>query len=329
MLRPPLEVNLPVHNTLPPGEKPITFQIHSSLFPEETASAFAVEVQGHLFGVTAAHVMRHVSQHPCIRLQTPDGNFISQEITSWRMSNTRGTDIAVFKIPPQVRQYIQPLPIATERAQPAQFASIAGFAFGEPRWFPREEILFSSSHRFLIRNCFQKANRGMCGSPVMIDGKVAGLYVRSFPYKMFSPKLNVPLLPDFSIQSLPPLYVAAPIENILPLAHDLLGQDTQNEGILMKVLGHPVGVLHPEEALLSVSLIRNGTTKQVIAAEELTDPEHLEQFLELEEDDMLRITISVDHADSEPSIFFYEINVSSDEVTRPKNFFYKEYTFTK
>lgn len=322
MLQPALMAEVPVRDTLPPGEKPIVFQVQQSSQSNITASAFAIEEQGKLFGVTAAHVMDNISKDPYMYLQTPQGHH-AEKITSWRISNVMGTDVAVFEIPPQVCNYVQPLPIATQRAQPSQFASIAGFAFGEPRWFPREEILFSSSHRFLIRNNFQKANRGMCGSPVMIDGKVAGLYVRSFPYKVLFPSLDVSSLAQFPLRSLPPLYVASPIENVLPLIHDLLGQDVQDEGILMKVLGRPVGILHPQEALLSVSLIRNGETKQVIAAEELTDPEHLEQFLELEENDVLRVTIIPQNSDVK-STFYYDINVSSGKVSSPNPLFEAE-----
>lgn len=91
----------------------------------------------------------------------------------------------------------------------------------------------------------------------------------------------------------------------------------------MKVLGRPVGILHPQEALLSVSLIRNGETKQVIAAEELTDPEHLEQFLELEENDVLRVTIIPQNSDVK-STFYYDINVSSGKVSSPNPLFEAE-----
>ena len=322
MLQPALTAEVPVRDTLPPGEKPIVFQVQQFFQSNITASAFAIEEQGKLFGVTAAHVMDNISKDPYMYLQTPQGHH-AEKITSWRISNVMGTDVAVFEIPPQVCNYVQPLPIATERAQATQMVSIAGFAFGQPRWFPREEILFVSSYRLMIRNNFRKANKGMCGSPVMIDGKVAGLYVRSFAYKVFSPKLNVPLFPDFSIHSLPPLYVATPIENVLPLVHDLLGQDTQNEGIVMKILGQPVGVLPPGDALLSVALIRNGEVKQIVQAEEFTDPEHLEHFFELEDKDVLRITIFPQFADTD-AIFYYEINISSGEVSSPKPLFEEE-----
>lgn len=316
MLRPAWAAEVPARETLPPGEKPIVFQVQQSPQSDITASAFAIEVQGKLFGATAAHVMDNISRDPYMYFQTPQG-YRAEKITSWETSNVMGTDVAVFEIPASVRNYVQPLPIATERAKPTQLVSIAGFAFGQPRWFPQEEILFASSYRLMIRNNFRRSNKGMCGSPVMIDGKVAGLYVRSFPYKVFSPKLDVPLLSDFSIQSLPPLYVATPIENILPLVHNLLGQDTRNEGLVIKVLGRPVSVLPPGDALLSVALIRNGEVKQTVQAEEFTDPEHLEQFFELEDNDILRVTIFPQFMDA-TAIFSYDINVSSGEVSSPK-----------
>ena len=124
----------------------------------------------------------------------------------------------------------------------------------------------------------------------------------------------------FDMQELTSLRMATPIENILPLVHDLLGQDVQNEGTMMKVLGHPVGILKPGEGLLSVVLFRGGRQQQSVSAEELTDPEHLEQFLELEENDVVRVNIFPQHSDVN-SIFYYEINVSTGEVSPPTPLF--------
>ena len=324
LLAPPrIQTKRPIYRLPLVANKPITFRVQNGekAFPLATASAFAVEIDGHLFGVTAGHVMHNISQNPYMYFQTQEGDFATEKITSWRVSNLMGTDVAVFEIPPQAQSYVQPLPLSEQRAQPLQVSSIAGFSLNKPLWLTREEILLATSHRILIRNNFQKDNTGMCGSPVMVDGKVAGLYVGAFPRGIPSSVLWLKLLQGVDPQSIPPLHLAAPIENIFPLVHDLLGKDVQHEGILMKVLGHPIAVLHPQDELYSVMLLRNGETQSIIRAKELTDPEHLEQFLELQENDILRLTIFPSHSVSNQSIIHYEINVSSGQVVEPKNNF--------
>lgn len=320
LFRQPLVANPPIYYQLPPSVKPLVFRVQQDRQAPffATASAFAVEIDGHLFGVTAGHVMSNISQNPYMYLQTPEGHVVTEKITSWRMSNPMGTDVAVFEIPPQAQAYLQPIPLSAQRAQPLQMSSIAGFSLNEPLWLAREEILLATSHRLLIRNNFQKDNTGMCGSPVMVDGKVVGLYVGAFARGVPSSVLWLKLLQGVDPQSIPPLHMAAPIENIFPLVHDLLGKDVQNEGILMKVLGHPIAVLYPQDELYSVMLLRGGEVQKIIRAKELTDPEHLEQFLELQENDILRLTIFPSHSVSNQSIIHYEINVSSGQVTQPE-----------
>lgn len=324
LFRQPLVANPPIYYQLPPSVKPLVFRVQQDLQAPffATASAFAVEIDGHLFGVTAGHVMSNISQNPYMYLQTPEGHVVTEKITSWRMSNPMGTDVAVFEIPPQAQAYLQPIPLSAQRAQPLQMSSIAGFSLNEPLWLAKEEILLTSSHRLLIRNNFRKDNTGMCGSPVMVNGKAAGVYIGAFSQGVPKNVLWLELLKNFNFKSLPPsLHMAAPIENILPLAHDLLGKNVQDEGILMKALGHPIAVLHPQDELYSVMLLRDGQIKQIIRAKELTDPEHLEQFLELEENDVLRVTIFPKHAVDNHSILRYEINVSSGKVTQPEDNF--------
>ncbi len=323
LFRQPLVANPPIYYQLPPSVKPLVFRVQQDLQAPffATASAFAVEIDGRLFGVTAGHVMHNISQNPYMYFQTQEGAFAAEKITSWRISNITGTDVAVFEIPPQAQSCVHPLPLSEQRAQPLQVSSIAGFSLNKPLWLAREEILLATSHRLLIRNNFQKDNTGMCGSPVMVDGKVVGLYVGAFARGVPSSVLWLKLLQGVDPQSIPPLHMAAPIENIFPLVHDLLGKNVQDEGILMKALGHPIAVLHPQDELYSVMLLRDGQIKQIIRAKELTDPEHLEQFLELEENDVLRVTIFPKHAVDNHSILRYEINVSSGKVTQPKDNF--------
>lgn len=321
LFRPPLVANPPIYHQLPPSPKPITFQVQQTAKSKVSASAFAIQVKGTLFGVTAGHVMQNISQSPYMYFQTQENRFETAPITAWRISNIMGTDVAVFEIPPQAQKYVQPLPLADEPAQASQFASIAGFNLNEPRWLALEEILFTTPHRLLIRNNYSSPIMGLCGSPVTVNGKVVGLYVGYFPGGAPNAFLWPKLLKGFPVQQLPKLHLASPIENVLPLIHELMQYDVKNEGILMKVLGHPVAVLRPEDDLHAVALIRNGNMQKIIRAEELTDPEHLEQFLDLQENDVLRVTIFPRHLNSNHSIVRYEVNVSSGAVTQVKDNF--------
>ncbi len=112
------------------------------------------------------------------------------------------------------------------------------------------------------------------------------------------------------------MHYAAPIENIFPLINDLTGTQ-ELPTITMQVFGHPIAQLRPEDQLYSVKLFRNGKMEQLIHADELTNPEHLENLFELQENDVLRVTV-VPHTytTQKDKAIEYDINVSSGEVVR-------------
>ena len=142
-------------------------------------------------------------------------------------------------------------------------------------------------------------------------GLYVGGYATGVPSILGWPKL----LKSISSQALPPLHLATPIENIFPLVDNLLGKNEQPVGTPLKVLGKQVAILQPEDELRSIHVIRDGQTKQLIPAGDLTDPEHLENFLELEENDIIRITIF--HAKPQAnnsSISRYSINVTTGQI---------------
>ena len=326
-----------LRHRLPPSNIPTTFRVHHAGEPTVTASAFAVEVNGRIFGVTAGHVMKNIADMegrraleerkaqgiygdsdyflPQMRVRTPDGSFISYDISSWRLSNPKGSDVAVFEIPAQMRAYVQPLPIATQRAQPRQIASIAGFAYDKPLWFRAEEILFSTPHRMLLRKSSTGKIDGMCGSPVLVDGKVTGLYVGA--YLKGETQLFLWNMPrEFYSKKFPDMHYAAPIENIFPLINDLTGT-RELPTITMQVFGRPVAQLRPEDQLYSIKLFRNNKMEQLTHADQLTDPEHLENLFELQENDILRITVMPHtYTPKKDEVIEYDINVSSGEVVR-------------
>lgn len=325
----------------PPAEKPIAFRMQrraDSFFP---ASAFAIQVDGRIFGITAGHVMYNSARleefkawkakqangenpepftHlPYARFDKGNGEFLTVQISNWQISNIFGTDVAVFEIPQQALPYVQILPVAQTPTRPWQVANVSGYVLDNPFWLPTEEILYASPYRLILRNNTEREITGMCGSPVMVDGKVVGVYV-GFHHDFDLQNTALFAFTQSFIQQgkqLPSIHLAAPIALVMPLVDKMLGKSTAADDVVLTAAGHRVAALQPEERVTGVDLIRDNRTVNTVGAQDLTDPEHLEQFLELQENDVLRIHIESYRYDGKPNdTFWYEVNVSSGQVTR-------------
>lgn len=326
------------------AEKPTIFRVQrheNSVLP---ASAFAIEVDGHLFGVTAGHVIytsakieeRKRIEHqramgrdipefvhfPFARFYKGNGQFLTTEIKSWQLSNIFGADVAVFEIPEEARPYVKPLPVSATRVKPYDVAKLSGYIADQTFNFPTEEVLISNPYRMLLRNNSDRPTTGMCGSPVMINDKVVGIYVGFLSQKDISKMIFTSLTRHVRKEGeeMPEVHFVAPISLITPLVHKMLGKESPQDGMALKAAGYDVAVLLPEERVSSVELFRNNEKLQAVSAQELTNPEHLDQFFEIQPDDILRVNISHSSDGSETDrTFFYELNVSTGEVTRHDN----------
>ena len=319
LFKPPVTKSLPRRNFIPKQPRPISFLVQTGPNSNKTASAFALKVKGSLVGVTAGHVMHNISAYNEPHLAFPDKNGKKTEfrISDWRITNRNGTDVAVFQIPPEALPYVQPLEVAEEPVLPLQTASIAGFVDNAPTWLPNEEILFIGAQRFLLRNSSKALLDGLCGSPVIVNGKVAGLYAGYFPKERLLSAQWADVIRDFSDQPLPNLHQVAPIEYIFPLVEDLKKRGALKRfETTMKVFDFPVAVLQPTDQIFSVMLLRNGFLVKKIFLGPLVDPEHLENFFELQENDVLRVTIfSKGYTFINGTATFYDVNVSTGKVT--------------
>lgn len=340
LLRAP-KIESPELRYFPPAENPFVFRMQrraESLFP---ASAFAVEVDGRVFGVTAGHVMYNAARindlketlrlqangHPTTpfthlpfaRFQTGENKFLTTPISNWKMSNMFGADVAVFEIPKEALPYIKPLTLRTQPLQPEQEVSVAGFVNDMPLWMPQEEVLFSTPYRLLLRNQLDREITGMCGSPVLVDGQVAGVYV-GFSLQEKAAQTNWGALVKQTLGQpapLPGVHIVAPISLILPLIDELTGTTNPAHTLWMKVAGHPVAPLQPQERILSIQHFRGEQLLQNLCLDELLNPGHLEHFFNLQENDLLHIHIATE-ADAGKHIddFIYEVNVSTGEVSK-------------
>jgi len=276
-----------------PGEDvPIAFMVQKGEASAGTASAFAVERNGRLFGVTAAHVLNNIEKDPYMMVRVARGITKSVPISTWRKGNAFNVDVAVFEIPQEAAPYVQPLPIAEQPLQAHQSVSIAGFTHNLPLWFPQEEVLFVGAQRALIRSSIPQVAIGTCGGPVLADGKVVGVY-SGFTSKKddtLAMKWTRPLA-MISTEPLPSVHNIVPIDQVIPFVQSLLDDTPQATGTMLRALNFPVTILGPEDHLVEINLMRDGDIIQSIYAGPLADPEHLEQFLNIEPDDVLSVYI--------------------------------------
>ena len=329
--------------TFPQELSGAVFQVQKGPLGRSSASAFALEIDGRIWGVTAAHVMSNILIDPYAKVQNPYGKELTAPITSWQSTpaklpahaqtkiehskhlsapitywySSEKTDVAIFEIPAELKPYIQVLRPLQTRPQAQQMATVLGFVQGSPLYLPTEEILFSGPYRLLLRALVRREMTGFCGSPVLVNGQVAGLHVGSSRPQEAKQTYWYELLRGFFDQDPPSMHLAAPIEAVQLLAREFTSGPSADTGVVMKVLNHPVALLTPREQLYSVQHLRNGLVKNTLYAHPFMDPEKLEQFFELEEEDILRITVFDPKRQNIPAMnHIYEINVSTGQVTR-------------
>ncbi len=316
LLQPTQISPLPAQHFIPKRKNPISFLVQTGPQSQNTATAFALNIRGTLVGVTAGHVMDNI-QHEKPYMSFPRENkHVEFPITSWLISNRQGSDVAVFKIPDQARDYIEPLEISSQEVKPWQTASIAGYTNNSPIWLQNEEILFVGHQRLLLRNTTRRALFGMCGSPVMIDGKVAGLYVGYNPRETLLSAAWAEPLREIATNELPSLHQVAPVEHLIPLVETLMfKEDINSFGTIMKVFDFPVAILKPQDRLFSISHLRDGQLVKIVYPGPLTEPEHLEQFFDLQENDEVFATVfPKGYPFSNSFATIYRVNVSTGEV---------------
>ena len=313
------------------------FQIQHTDSPfAKASSAFAIDLfnNGEVWGVAAGHVGRNIthSHHkiarkPHMRVQTGPNSFIIAplEKEKFYIGNPNGMDIVLFKIPKEVLPYITVLH-PTEQHAPSlgQEVTIYGFLEqpAQPFTLYRQKVLFSSPLRIVLEKTPDIDLRGACGSPGLTNGYVSMVHIGSDSvgtliwYDWFNK------LPEEIKRSMSNMHYAIPIDVVKMMAKTIEETGSLNEGgMMMKVLGHPVALLHPNQSIMSVEQFRNGksVTKINNFRHFSLNPEQLELFFELQENDILRISLdefSLQQAfPSSPSVV-YDVNVSTGQVTK-------------
>lgn len=279
-------------------------------------SAFAVEIDGEIWGVTARHVLDDIGREPYISVTNSQGKPMFVQVYSVREGNVHGADIAVFRIPSKLLLYITPLQPDYELPPAHTIAQSSGFSYGIFSWFNHVEVLFSSEHRILARYQDFPVRSGYCGSPFLVDGKAAGVFAgitrsdvstRASWKTLLDGVFNLPIN-DFS--------------QIVPIAwvrH--LVQDARHgrgpHGTPLKLLGHTIGILHPNEQVQSIQQLRGGRLFKTVDAYPFMDYKHLERFLDVGPEDVIRVVVQQgDRSSSKRRVFWYEWDVPSGKLTR-------------
>ena len=286
------------------------FEIQISRTPRNTASAFALNIGDQTVGVTAAHVMENIRHNPFVKVKTAGGDIVAP-ISSFRIGNKNGNDVAIFEVPQEILPYIQALSPAREIPTVGLEIQSPRFVWGKPTFLQHEDIMFAGPHRILLRNQILSDITGACGSPILVNGKVVGVHVGSLSQREIPTISWNELLLDNQISLQHSFHVASPIEHVL----QLIAQETGAAGTPLKVLGHPVHLMSPQEYLSSITLLRDGHMEKTYHAHPFMNFDKLEQFFELQENDVLRLVVEKPATSTQRAqTWFYDVNVSTGEV---------------
>jgi len=288
------------------------FEVQISKTPRNTASAFALNINGKIWGVTAAHVMENIRYNPFVKVKTNNGEIVAP-ISFLRIGNKKGNDVAIFEIPQEILPHIQVLFPAEELPAVGTEIQSPRFVWGQPAFIQKEDVLFAGQHRILLRNQAHQDITGSCGSPILANGKVIGVHVGSFSRSTIESISWNHLLRDNQVSLLSTSFHAvSPIEQVSLLTK----QGTTEVGTMLKVLNHPVYLMTPQEYISSVALMRNGFLKKEILAHPFMNFENLGEFFELQENDVVRITLQTPRPNSSKmATKIFDVNVSTGEVS--------------
>jgi len=216
-LRPqPLRAVMPLlktgHSPMLPLPAPVPATIRSSVFtvqatPEShhKGSAFAVNIDGRVWGVTARHVMDDINHTPYMTFPGENGVPVTLEAKPSKEGSVAGADLALFEIPPQALPYLRPLELEDELPAAHSVLSSSGFARGNFLSQPAREVLFASRHRILTKYVQSNAPmNGYCGARYYKTEKwrecISAVYWRTKPSRPIgSPARSASLTPKRTI----------------------------------------------------------------------------------------------------------------------------------
>ena len=300
---------------LTPQQSRQVFQVRKGLISPSAASAFALEIDGHIWGVTAGHVMNNIKKEPYMTVQNAWGKWLAAPIEKYYITPHKGSDVAIFEIPASLAGYVEPLRPALQRPAAQTQTQSPCFVGGKPLFLPSEDVLFSGPHRLLLRDQVQRAMNGYCGSPVLVNNKVVGVHVGAYSAQEVALSKWAALWGEVSTQVPPSLHEATPVQALIDLARQTAQTSPLQTGTVLKVMGLKVATLQPNEYLFSVQQNRNGIGVRTLHTHPFMNFEKLEEFFDLQNGDWLRLTVFSNKTDTNPGMIkIYEVNPATGEI---------------
>ena len=292
------------------------FTLQQSPQSHGKGSAFAVEIDGQIWGVTARHVLDDIGRSPFMALSTPDGKQQLFQVFSAREGNILGADVAIFRIPAEALPYVKPLKPDYRLPSAQETVQSAGFSHGNFGWFPQVDVLFASSHRILARYDTFPVRSGYCGSPILHRGKVLGVFVGITPNETAQKTEWFSLLsPSFSgkIHSFTRI---APMSWVRRLTLQERPGSHAPEGAPLKLFGKTVALLHPDETVQSVVLVRDGILVSKVPAYPFMNYNHLEAFLDVRPNDQITVVVQKgDRSSSQRKLLLHTLDLASGTIS--------------
>ena len=278
-------------------------------------SAFAIDIDGEVWGVTARHVLDDISRSPYMSVPDENGNPLYFQVHSVREGNVHGADLAIFRIPPQALAYVSPLKPDYVLPEANTDIQSAGFSHGNFGWFSRIGVLFSSSHRILTRYEDFPIRNGYCGSPLLKDGKVIGVFAGIITADLAQSAEWFRLLSDFKT-SITSFSHVVPVAWVRTLAQQGKNPNDPN-GVPLKLLGHTLRILHADENVQTIQHLRDGKLIKALHSYPFMDYNHLERFLDIGPNDVIRVFVQKgDRSSSRRYVFIYEWDVQAATLKR-------------
>ncbi len=268
-----------------------------------------------MWGVTARHVMDDVGRSPYISFpHRPEISGFTQ-ILSVKEGNKTGADIAVFRIPPQLQPFLTPLKLSDKLPSAHEITSSAGFSRGQLQFFDKVEVLFASEHRILAGYQNFTVQSGYCGSPLIANGEAIGVFVGNTPAQTAKKAswYNILQTHQQPLQSFNSLVPASWVKQLTKEAQNP-AQVAQKPIYLFE---NVIGALKANEFVQSIQLLRNGSLVKTLNTYPFMDYRHMERFLEVQQDDVIRVIVKQeDSASAKPRSVWYEWNSSTGSVSR-------------
>lgn len=294
------------------------FTVQATPDSKHKGSAFAVNIDGRVWGVTARHVMDDINHTPFMTFPGENGEPVTLLAKPSQEGSAAGADVALFEIPPQALKFLRPLELEEELPPAHSVLASSGFAHGNFLSQPAREVLFASQHRILTKYVsFNLQESGYCGSPLLKNGKVAAVHVGSLLSDAHqAASWYTGTLGPFE-HKIHDVSLAVPAAWLRTLARQAQRMTTPDEGVPLVFNGLHITRLQPEDSIVFIMQLRNGRVLKTLPRYPFMDLAHLETFFDILPGDSFRLEVQSKKPNA-PSrqTYWYEWTAGEGSVTK-------------